>query len=192
MNYSELKTLISYTHRQGLDAMVDTFIDLFEARANRALRCVEMEQRATSTPSSDYVPFPASFLELRNIQASTTPLEYRTPVQIDEIGTYSGTPRFYSIVGNTFQIPGASGQSIEIDYFKSIPALSVSTTTNWLIESHPDYYLTGMLHQAYVYVQDAAKVAEYEQKLLMMENDIKEADRKKRYGSGPMVVTVDG
>lgn len=194
MNYNDLKTNIpAYLHRSDLSGMLDTFIDLFEARANREIRTIEMEQRSTSTPVDEYIAFPTDFLQLRNIQVNTnpkTPLEYRTPYQIDELGSYQGLPTVYTIVGNEFQIPGATGYEIEVSYIKKIPALSDTNLTNWLIDNYPDYYLSGCLQQAYIYMKDANNAAQLEQKLIMLENAIKQADMDKKYGSGPLVITT--
>lgn len=198
MNYSELKDNISYLHRSDItsgDVIVDTFIDLFEAHVNRTLRCVEMEANSTQTPTDQYIAFPTDFLELKSIRlngSSKRLLEYRTPAQIDALGMTTGIPTYYTVRDGQFEIaPSGAGYSIDLFYFSKITPLSSTDTTNWLIESHPDYYLAGMLLQGYIYTRDDAGIAEYQGKIAAIESEIKRQDRLKRYGSGPLVTTVN-
>lgn len=194
MNYTELKTAISDWEHRSFDAgKVDTFIDLFEARINRNLRVPEMEKRATATPTSEYVALPDDFLELRNIQingTSTTLLEYASPQKIDAMGLTTGTSRYYSLVGNEFQLnPSAAGSTVEIAYYGKITALSDANPTNFLIDSHPDYYLMGCIYEALVYSIDDRR-NEVAQIVAEKEAAIKRAGKKKQYGSGPLVVSA--
>ena len=194
MNYTELKTAVADWEHRSYDAgKVDTFIDLFEARINRNLRVPEMEKRATATPTDAYVALPTDFLELRNIQINTSPptlLEYASPQKIDAMGLNSGAAKYYSLVGNQFQInPSASGSVVEISYYGKITALSDTSLTNFLIDSHPDYYLMGCIHEALLYTIDdrAGQVA---QMVGEKEAAIMRQGRKKQYGSGPIVVSA--
>ena len=168
MNYTELKTEIAAWNHRSFDAgKVDLFIDLFEARVNRNLRVPEMEKRATATPSTEYVALPSDFLELRNIQingtTSNTLATYVPPELIDKYNLTLGVAKYYSIVGNEFQFaPSAAGSTVEIAYYGKITPLSDANPTNFLIDSHPDYYLMGCIHEALIYSIDdrAAQVAQ--------------------------------
>lgn len=194
MNYTELKTAIADWEHRSYDAgKVDLFIDLFEARVNRNLRVPEMEKRATATPTSEYVALPTDFLELRNIQingSSVTLLEYASPQKIDAMGLTTGTSRYYSLVGNEFQLnPSAAGSTVEIAYYGKITPLSDANLTNFLIDSHPDYYLMGCIHEALIYAIDdrAAQVA---QMVAEKEASIIRKGTAKKYGAGPLVVSA--
>lgn len=194
MNYSELKTAIADWEHRSYDAgKVDTFIELFQARANRTLRVPEMEKRATSTPTGEYVVMPTDFLELRNIQINgtyTTLLEYASPQKIDAMGLTTGTPAYYTLVGNQFQInPSASGKVVEISYYGKIAALSATNTSNFLLASHPDYYLMGCIHEALLYSIDdrAGQVAQI---VSEKEAAIMRQGKRKQYGTGPLVVSA--
>lgn len=194
MNYTELKTAISDWEHRSYDAgKVDLFIDLFEARINRNLRVPEMEKRATATPTDEYVALPTDFLELRNIQingTNVTLLEYASPQKIDAMGLTTGTAYYYSLVGNEFQLnPSAAGSEVEIAYYAKITPLSDAEPTNFLIESHPDYYLMGCIHEALIYAIDdrAAQVA---QMVAEKETAIIRKGTAKKYGAGPLVVSA--
>lgn len=194
MTYSELKTQIAaWLHRGNLTAQIDTFIDLFEARANRNLRIPEMEKRATSTPTGEYVALPSDFLELRNIQLNSTPpflLEYAPPQKIDAMALTTGKARYYTLVGDEFQFaPSAAGSEIEISYFATIPALSDSNTSNFLLASDPDYYLMGCLYEACIFTRDD-RANQYGQITSEKEASINSRGNSKQYGSGPLVVSA--
>lgn len=194
MNRAALKAAIeSWMHREGdasLIAQIDTFIELFEARANRALRVPEMEKRTTLVPASEYLAFPSDYLELRNIQingATVKPVQYLPPEQIDKLPESLGDQRYYSIVGNEFQFkPSVAGSTVEIAYYAKIPALTDSNTTNWLLDSNPDYYLAGCLLQAYMFTLDD-RAGGYDELASRHEIAMNKRGRDKRF-SGPMLV----
>lgn len=159
--YANLKTeLASWTNRGDLTTPIDTFIDLFEAWANRGLRVRQMEAEANA-PASEYLELPADFLEMRDIQFQANPrrqLQYVTPQYADiyDSSGASGTPAFYTLVGNQIRLVPApdSTTNVRISYWQAIPALSGSQTTNWLLRDYPDVYLYGSLIHARMYIHD--------------------------------------
>ena len=52
----------------------------------------------------------------------------------------SGNPRKYAITGVNFEVfpEPASATTYQLTYFQTLPALSNSNTTNWLLSKHPD------------------------------------------------------
>lgn len=192
MNYTTLKTSVSdWMLRTDLDSKMDMFIDLFEAKVNSALRVPEMEIRSTTTPTDEYVAFPANFLELRNIQVNTSPprlLLYAPPHKIDELRLTAGLAKYYTIVGNQFQInPSAAGTEVEISYYSRIPALSATNLSNWLIDAHENYYLIGVICQAMLYTADP-RIAIMGAELNTIEATINARGRSKKYGASPLAV----
>lgn len=192
MDYSSLKTNIAaWLHRDDLTAYLDTFIDLFEARANRNIRVPEMETVNTYTPTTEYLDFPTGFLELRNIQVNDTSestIAYIPPHRFSDMGLDPGTPRYYTVENNQFKFsPSAAGKTIELSYFSTIAALSDSNTTNFLITSDPDYYLFGSILEALKYAIDDRAI-QVEQMVNEIESRINRRGRMKRHGSVPMAV----
>jgi hypothetical protein len=160
--YTGLKTAIqTWLARADLSGDVDDMIDLFEAWANRNLRMPQMEQEATAT-ASEYISLPIDFLELRDIQWQGSPrseLEYMTPTSADIYDTSGSpsTPKFYTLVGDQIRLipsPSDTTVNVRIDYWKKVPALSASNTSNWMLALYPDAYLYGSLVQGHVRVQD--------------------------------------
>ena len=88
--YAELKTAVAnWLDRSDLTDRVPEFITLAEARIGRKLRVRGVEERAT-TPlvgSQEYYALPSDFLEARNVQINSNPVQvltYRTPQQLDK------------------------------------------------------------------------------------------------------------
>lgn len=192
MTYSELKDAVtSWVHRSDLASQMDTFIDLFEARASRNLRTLEMEVLDTFTPSSEFYPLPTGFLEFRNVQVNLTypqTVEYASPQKIASVGIISGDPIYYTFNGNQVEFsPSASGKNMEWTYYKAIPALSNSNTSNWLLAKNPDYYLMGCIQQALLWAKDD-RAGQLEAMLSNMEATINQTRNKAM--SGPMSVTA--
>lgn len=162
--YSDLQASIArWLRRTDLTSDIPDFITLFEAQANRAIRCREMVGRATATISSEYEAAPGDFAGPRSFKLAQTPptsLEWRSIDQMDEIADrYSasgGSPVYYSIVGTEFRflpVPSASLVGT-LTYWKTIPALSDGADTNWLLTNHPDVYLYGSLLQSAPFLKD--------------------------------------
>lgn len=191
MNYTELKTAIADWEHRSYDAgKVDTFIDLFEARASRNLRTFEMETLEIVVPSSATQALPTGFIGFKNIQVNlsyTKTLEYASPQKLSLMGLATGDPHYYTINGNLVEFsPSASGSDVEWTYYKAVPALSDSVTTNWLLAKYPDYYLMGCIQQALIYAIDD-RAGQLDQVLTGMERDINRNGKNNM--SGPITVT---
>jgi hypothetical protein len=166
--YTELQAAINnWLDRDDLTDRVPEFIALAEARIARRLRVRGVEERST-TPliaGQEYYSLPSDFLEARNVQINTNPvnsLTYRTPYQLDKEypSTGTGTPCCFTIIGNEIQlkpIPGST-DNMEISYFQRLSALSGSNPTNWLTANAPDLLLYGSLIEAEAYLVDDPRI----------------------------------
>ena len=72
---AELHTAVAnWLNRSDLTSRIPEFIELAEAGFNRNLRTRQMLSRSTTTTSAQYISLPSDFLELLNIEiTSTTP-----------------------------------------------------------------------------------------------------------------------
>jgi hypothetical protein len=167
--YSELKTSIAdWLNRSDLTSAIADFITLTEAEFNRTVRVRQMITRANATIDSEYTQLPSDFLEMENlVLLLTTPtkLEYLSDEQADDYFTRyfsaAGTPRYYTIVGDTFKVvpsPGTDTTQAQMTYYSKIAALSDTNTSNWLLTKHPDLYLYGALLQSAPYLQDDNRI----------------------------------
>jgi len=152
--FAELKTSIaSWLARDDLTSFIPDFITLFEAAANRRLRVRSMETSTTLAPTSGVATLPTDYLLYRRVTwlgSRKIELQYAHPSWLP--GAYplsqSGVPKVFTIEGSSLKVMPISDTNIDFDYYKKIPALSDSATTNWLLTAHPDAYLFGSLVEA--------------------------------------------
>lgn len=167
-NYSELKTAVeNWLDRDDLTDRVPEFIELAEVRIYRNLRIRSMEGRSYTNLVSgqEYYTLPTDFIQQRNVQINSNPVKvlvYRTPEQIDKEypGTSKGTPEVFTIIGDEIQIkeiPSSTNQ-LEISYYKRLPNLSATNTTNWIMTNAPDLLLYGALIEAEAYLVDDPRI----------------------------------
>lgn len=165
--YTELKAEIAdWLNRQNLTAQIPSFIRLLESQVQRQVRTHDMLKRATADLADQFIALPSDFLGVKNVQLNTDPvtrLEYKPIGDLDyaraRLST-AQTPKYYAILGNTIEVapvPDTTYQ-IEITYYSTIPSLSDSVATNWLLTKHPDIYLFGSLLQAAPYLKDDERV----------------------------------
>lgn len=151
--YDELLTaVVRWSNKPEYRDRAPDAIALTEAKFNRYLRCREMETTlGTFTIGGEYVALPSNFAGVRTFYLNGLPrldLEHRpNDQQAIDYPTDTGKPRFYNIHETDFRFaPVPNGNySATLVYFRAIPALTSSATTNWLLTSHPDAYLYGAL-----------------------------------------------
>lgn len=165
--YAQLQTAAaSWLDRTDLTALIPEFIELSEARFNRVIRSPDMIAKDTTFAlASQFTTLPTDTLEIIRIVVDVSPpitLEYLTPEEISEgrgVMNTTGRPRYFTVIG------GATGQlevlpspddtyTSSIIYYTKIPALTDSATSNWLLASHPDIYLYGLLVEAEPYLKN--------------------------------------
>lgn len=195
--YANLQTAIaSWLKKSGLTSSIPDFITLCEAKFTRTLRLSTMETRVTATLDQQYENVPTDFLEMRSIQItgdSGDTLEYVSPTSFNHIyqTTDTGTPRLYTIIDGTIAFdPAPDGSyTMELVYYKRIPALSSTQTTNWMLTNHPDVYLYGSLAEAEAFLKNDSRIpvwkAQYEQAV----QQVREADQRERW-PGPLTIRV--
>jgi hypothetical protein len=176
--YTNLQAEIAgFLNRQDLASEIPTFVRLAEAKFERNMRCREMVLRMYANTLvnpvtgalGDYLPLPADFLELKRAIVTNAPLpvdalEYATMDYIDDlnaINTTGGIPRAYNIVGQAMRLgPFPDKQyTIEVIYYAKLPRLAANNQVNWLLASHPDFYLYASLLQAAPYLKDDERIA---------------------------------
>lgn len=166
--YANLQASIaSWLNREDLAAQIPDFIALAEAKFDRELRVNAMVGREVTTASSDYVELPSDWLQTISA-AITSPantysaLRYIGPEEYNDLRNdgLTGTSRMYTIINNNMLLLPAPEASvtIEIIYYKKIPALSASAATNWLLQRSQDLYLYASLIQAEAFLQNDERI----------------------------------
>ena len=167
-NYVDLQASIaSWSHRTDLTTLLPDIVTLAEARISRDIRLRKQITTTTLTcvSGTQSVSLPTDWLEFENISVSTSPsrqLVYVTVEQLD--ATYSssvtGTPSFYTIEGDTVlfgPIPDAA-YSIAAVYYARFASL-ITSSTNWLMTTHPNIYLHACLVEVFSYLRDKDQIA---------------------------------
>ena len=144
-DYTDLLGLVAeYTGRDDFAHMFPRFVSFAESKMERQLRVGGMETATTiTTVAAGTVALPNNYMEMREVKDSTGRILDLTtlPASHWQHGPYSGTPETYGISGTTFNaIPKAIG-TFSIIYFARIPALTPSSSTNWLLTDAPLLYL---------------------------------------------------
>lgn len=194
--YAELKVSIqNWSKRSGTDVLnvLDDFIDLAEADIANRLRIRDMEARATATSStsSRYLELPDGYLSMRRLSMTSGSnrfeLQSTTPESMKVLSS-SGWPRFFAVTSQIeFDRTPDSAYTVEMQYYRSVNALSSTNTTNAILTRFPMVYLYGcLMHFANWALNDAM----FEKYALMFQGAIDSAnsnDIAGRYGPAPAV-----
>jgi hypothetical protein len=196
---AELHTAVAnWLNRSDLTARIPEFISLAEASFNRNLRTRDMLVRSTASASDQYISLPADFLEMSNIElTSTSPPKRLIYITSDRSDDYresnndtAGTPDYYTIEGTSVQLTPTPNSTftLQINYFRDIPALSglADSGNNWLLLGHPDIYLYGTLLQASPYIMDPQSAQQWDSLLARSMQELQIADEKSRYSGGTL------
>ena len=165
---------------------------------SRELETRSQEKRATATLTADdeYIALPTDLREVREVKLNTTPitvLTYYSPVALDQKFSSGGTgkPKGFSIVGDEMKLRPVpdSSYTAEIIYIGSITALSDSNATNNILSRSPDAYLYGSLAEAYAYLLDEQRAAQYMQRFNLALEQIKVDEQRAHYGTGSLQIS---
>lgn len=177
-NYTELSAAIAtFAWRTGdtdFTAAIPQFIALAETVMNHGgngiapLRVREMEEYDTITLTSGVGDLPSDYLEFREVRAETSPKRTLTPIDpnfgdAQYSNAASGYPLHFAIRGSEIITYPSSSANLTLYYYKLIPALTSSASTNWLLTKAPNAYLYGALSQAELYSRDEARGAMFTQ-----------------------------
>lgn len=178
--YSELKTEVeSFSHRSDLTAKMDTFCLLAESVINKDLRSVEMETSYDFNLDADSIATPTDYMEMRYVMYDTTNHIESLPLNVlhGRYSTTSGNPRGYSIAGDLIWIkPGGSVAdpvAMTLIYFKRLSTLTTAAT-NDILSAYPMVYLSAMMAQVYLYLQDDTELSKWS---TIFDSQIKSANK---------------
>lgn len=162
---------------------------------SRELETRSQEKRATASTvgGNEYLSLPTDLREVREVKLNTTPLtvlSYYSPVALDEkfASGGQGKPLGYSIIGDEIKlrpVPDTT-YSLEIVYIGTINALSATNATNNILTRSPDAYLYGALAEAYAYLLDEQRAAQYLQRFNLAIDEIRRDEQRAHYGTGSL------
>lgn len=206
MNYSEVKSLaLGYADRSdtATSDRVDDFLKIVEARVNKKLKTQGMESRSSTPCVADQLLYdlPADFTGFREVLVTSgTAKKTGTLVTPERMAALQNTPEAstipdsdsfsYLIIADQLQIypSQADTSTLDLVYYKRVPALTSSATENWLSTDNPDCYVFGLVVEISVFVKDAPAAAAWDTRFENSMLDIKTDDAKNRWSGTPMQV----
>jgi len=194
--YTDLTAAIAnWLQRSDIAALFPTFVQLFEACANRRLRVRQQEATVELTPSNGVVALPADYLMWRRLTFTGNPRQELAYVEPSWLQTAypdhpADVPRVFTIEGNNIEtMPLDPGNTpLELVYFQQIPSLAANST-NWLMTQHPDLYLFGALAEAQAYAVNAEAAALWKGRRDELFDEIERLSNKSRAPAAVRVLT---
>lgn len=169
--YADFKAAVAdWLTRADLEQQIPDFIRLADATLNKVVRSTRMTANADVTVNANTRKgaLPADMLETLYVQIKTDedyPLEQVSPEQLTVLRRSrmraGGLPRFYAVVGREIELVPTPATQVTLDvaYYKAIPALVSPTDSNWVLQYEPDLYLYTTLLHAAPFLQDEGRAA---------------------------------
>ncbi len=171
-NYDSLKTAIyNWLLREVTDIVVtpdqvDNYISLCESELNRELKIRDLQeaQSLTALAGDDYVTLPNNYQSMCAIQFDTAPYDIKPMSSRADMNAQftndTSRPKAFFIFGDKiiFNCVCDGDYTLDLDYYKSIPAISSLNQTNNILTKYPDLYLYGALKQAHLHAKDNEKL----------------------------------
>jgi hypothetical protein len=169
---------------------IDSAIRKAEAHFNRVFRTPEMETVAPLIVTSEYSNVPEDFLEMRSIRYAADPC--RDLISYSPAGLYmtyrgvSGSPQGYAIEGQRLRFGPVGNATFDMLYFAAIPALTITSPSNWLLDKHADLYVAATLYHVARRERDSDGEAQAGNEMQEIIASIQTSSAKARWGSGPL------
>jgi hypothetical protein len=199
-SYSELRSSIAdWLNRGDLTSVIPDFISLAEAQMERRLPTQKMVKRANATIDTPFSAIPSDLLSVKSLVLTSTapvqPLVFLTEDELDaKKYTYrtTGKPLYFALVGNQIEVLPApdTGYTVEITYVATLPKLSDSNTSNWVLARHPDVYLYGSLLQAAPYLRDDERVGPWSSQYQSAIEDMLVQNERAAFSQGRTAMAV--
>lgn len=162
--YAILQAAVAdYLHRDNLTTNIPGFISLAESYIFRELNVRELQiSVAGTTIAGGYGTLPTDFYSVARITvahgSTTTDLDYMAVPAVSS--TVLTHPVNYSLENNQIRIIGAGvGQAYTLFYTPKILPLSLTVTTNWILDNGYDLYLYASALEAARNIKDANEIA---------------------------------
>jgi hypothetical protein len=198
--WAELKTsarawLVDIETGAISDTQLEEFIAFAERHFQRTIFTPDREEALSITADAQSEALPTDFWGFKSPpyvdDTSDRRLVKMTPDQLRAsypTGT-TGTPAHYAIEGENILFgPIPTSSAIKGTYYRTIPVLNGSTATNWLLTDHPDIYLAGTLHYAFLFQMDEGRAGMWASKMTQAIEHLNRAGSR-RTNSGPLSAT---
>lgn len=211
VDYTSLQTaVVEYLAREQdtvLIARVPSFVQFSEAKFNRTVFVRQMETRSSTITDKtagepEFIALPADFQSMRRIRLSGVSgkprLNFMTTTQMDEyrqsIGNAAAQPAYFTIFGSEIELaptPDAN-YPLEMIYRATIPPLSATSTTNWLLTLAPDLYLYGALMESAPFLKNDARLQTWGSGFKQALDDLNALNLTASFNAGPVSMRISG
>ena len=167
-DYATLQDAVAdWLLRSDLTDRIPTFIQSAESSLRRDIRIRRLHNEVFPVSSAEET-FPPDLLQL--VSLSHNGPTFFGDIDIVPSGSLSelvsqygstGPPRAAARIDtNRFRFSPVpdTRYDLELVYWQTVPRLSDTVTSNWLLEEHPDIYLYGTLMETAPYLRDDARV----------------------------------
>jgi hypothetical protein len=212
MNYQEvINTALAYADRANsvsISSNMDNFLKIVESRINRALLTQKMSITAY-TPIDSTIPYPnryilpSDFLSERSIRITqqevptySSTLNLVNPEQMANLRNSNAMYAAYCIISGNIEIwpipvnTNTATYILEINYFRSVPALSIISTNNWVSNINPDCYIFGLLTEINSFAKDAEASSLWDMRFKASLDEITYLDERSTYSGNPIYTLV--
>lgn len=208
--YANLKaSIINWSHRNDVTALIDDFIDIAEAEmyrdeidmrgsvVSKGLMLRDMEYRANpaTQPTTRFLALPSTdsdtrsvrFLKMRKIKTTSGGVDYECQYKAPEsmnVVSGSGIPSYYTITSQ-IEFDRIPTSTIEMNYYATIKKLNSTDTTNVILTDHPDVYLHGSLWALFKWASNFEKAEYHYSQFRRAITAANKRDERGRRGSAP-------
>jgi hypothetical protein len=182
-DYTDLRLHVTdHLKRNDLDADMERFVRLCEAHANRAIRHSDMIVDAVLTLTDGVAALPANFLEMDYL-GDDAGCRYKG-VEQSLLREYPNRLGVYYISGSNLYASQFAA-TLNARYYASLTSLATSaSTTNWLLQKHPNAYFYGVLKEAYEFLENDDRAMWATSKFDEALRQVKIDGDRKRLGDG--------
>lgn len=195
-SYSTLKTTVAdWLKRTDLTASIPDFIRFAELRIYREMRVRQMEAALSGTIASGVLAVPSGYAELKYMRVGGQRVERKDVEWMYEkypTRTSGGQPKFVAREVDSFIFGPYPDSAYTVTglYYKALPALSDSNTTNWLITDAPDLILFASLCEAAPYMMNDERIPVWGNKYVATKDRIQTQDANEEFSGSPLAVTA--
>lgn len=195
-DYASLKTTIAdWLKRTDLTASIPDFIRIAELRIYREMRVRAMETALTGTIASGVLAVPSGYVEMKYMRVGTQKVQRKDVEWIYKnypTRTAGSQPKFFAREIDSFIFGPYPDSAYTVTglYYKALPALSDSNTTNWLITDAPDLILFASLCEAAPYMMNDERIPVWGNKYVATKDRIQTQDANEEFSGSPLAVTA--
>lgn len=189
--YNTLKQRVAdWLNRSDLDSVTPSFVTNAEARLEKLVRHRDMEATSSLTFSGGSASLPSDYIEYRLLTINSTPVTRPEFVEPDSrefmfLHRPYSVPQYFTIIGSNIAVQPTYNGSGSLVYYKKLPKLSDTTTTNWLLDRAPEAYLYASLLEGAAYLRDPEMASGYNELMLSAVESVMQDGRKAKLGRVP-------